>query len=359
MPTLERTTDGFLAAEVNLYLKGLVQNPKRESRAHTAMKSPRQVGSAIAVTSNPEVISRGLLRRSSMQPLRVPICLAVIALSLAVVSPLSGQQDYGVWRDFVRDLRSNQLTEGHLRPKYMTKPLMQQFLHTLRAGADWREWETTPEVQRRGNTVHYVLPLTFNGQKETFCFTFVTSQASWYLEHFESILLRLDKVGSPPISVFPDVAESQKQWMREEIAVSQQVRLFSWLLHEKGRQSALDWFRDGPGYAVSAVTWVPLVPAHRAFILYLCWEQARLRGSRVTLERLEDTRAVVSLEPIYLRLYAETSHIRQQISKEDFRAIFDSVWQDRATAAGWSLDMKCEETRCILSFTRPVSNVGP
>ena len=274
----------------------------------------------------------------------------------AVLSP---QQDYQVWQAFVHDLRSDQLTEDHLRPLYMTKPVMQQFLQTMRATANWREWEATPEVQHRDDTVYYILPLTFNGQKKTYCFTFVTSQGNWHLQHFESIVLRLDKIGSPPISVFPDAEDSQKQWMREEIAVSEQVRLFNWLVQEKGRQTALDWFRDGPGYAVSAVTWVPLVPVPRAFILYLCWEQMRLRGSRVTLERLEETSAVVSLEPIYLRLYAQTGHLREQISKEDFRAIFDTVWQDRATAAGWRLDMKCEETRCILSFTRPVSNVGP
>ena len=293
-----------------------------------------------------------------MRPMSVPIWLTYIALSFAVVLPLSAQQDYQVWRDFVRDLHSDRLTEDHLRPLYVTKPIMQQFLQTMRAKADWREWEATPEVQHRDDTVYYILPLTFNDQKKTFCFTFVTSQGNWYLQHFESILLRLDKIASPPISVFPDVEDSQKQWMREENAVSEQVRLFNWLVQEKGRQAALDWFQDGRGYAVSAATWVPLVPVHRAFILYLCWEQARLRGSRVTLERLEDSSAVVSLEPIYFRLYAETGHLRQQISKEDFRAIFASVWHDRATAAGWSLDMKCEETRCVLSFIRPASAVG-
>ena len=293
-----------------------------------------------------------------MRRLPVPIWLTVIALSFAVVLPLSAQQDEQVWRDFVRELRGNQLAGDHLRPAYMTKPVMQQFLETMRAKADWREWETTPEVHRRGETVYYILPLTFDGRNQTFCFTFVTTREGWYLQHFESILLRLDELGPPPVSVFPDLEDTQKQWMREETAVSEQVRLFNWLVQEKGKQAALDWFRDGPGYAISAVTWVPLVPAHRSFILYLCWEQTRLRGGKATLERLEDSSAIVSLEPLYFRLYAETAHLRQQISKQDFRAIFDTVWHDRAAAAGWSLDMKCEETRCVLSFMRPRTAVG-
>jgi len=124
-------------------------------------------------------------------------------------------------------------------------------------------------------------------------------------------------------------------------------------MHEKGRQEALNWFRDGYGYAMSARTWVPLVSAERAFILYLCWEQMRLHGSTVTLQHLEDTRATVVLEPIFLRLYAETGHLRQQVSEEDFRAIFNTRWQDRAEAAGWKLEMRCEEVRCTMSFTRP------
>jgi hypothetical protein len=266
------------------------------------------------------------------------------------------QENYRMWHEFVGDLHRDQLSEDRLRPLYMSKTTMHQLLETMRAKADWREWEAVPEVHRQQDTVCYILPLTFDGKKKTFSFTFLTSQGVWYLQHFESILLRLDKLGSPPISVFPDAPESQKQWMREENAVSEQVRLFNWLLQEKGRQQALDWFRDGPGYAISATTWVPLVPPERAFILYLCWEQARLRGSRVTLERLEDTQAVVSFEPIFLKLYAQTSHLREQISQEDFRAMFDTVWQDRAAAAGWKLNMQCEGVRCIMSFNRPTSS---
>jgi hypothetical protein len=293
-----------------------------------------------------------------MGPLRILNLLISAVLLCLIAIPAMAQEDNQVWREFVSELRHDQLKDDRLRPLYMAKPAMRQFLETIRTKADWREWETTPEVHHQPDTLCYVLPLTLDGSKQTFTFTFLVSQGAWYLQHFESILVRLDNLGAPPVSEFPDLPESQKQWMREENAVSGQVRLFHWLAQEKGRQAALDWLRDGPGYAVSAVTWVPLVPPERAFILYLCWEQARLRGSRVTLQRLEDTRAVVLLEPIFLRLYANTSHIRQQISYEDFRAIFNTIWQDRAAAAGWQLDMSCEEVRCIMTFTRPPDS-GP
>jgi hypothetical protein len=189
-----------------------------------------------------------------MQHSRIQICLRSIALVFAVVTPISAQQNYQVWREFVRDLRRDQVTEDRLRPLYVTKPVMHELLQTIRAKADWREWEVMPEVHRQEDMLYYILALTFDGKKKTFCFTFLTSQGTWYLQHFESILLRLDKLGSPPISAFPDAPEPQKQWMREEISVSEEVRLFNSLLQEKGRQAALDWFRDGLGYAVGAAT---------------------------------------------------------------------------------------------------------
>jgi len=284
--------------------------------------------------------------------------LRSIALLLVASTQLTAQQNDQIWREFVRDLREDQVTEDHLRPLYTTKPLMQTLLETMRAEADWREWEVVPEVHQQENRIYYILPLSLGGRKSTFCFTFISTPGGWYLQHFESILLRLDQLGTPPISVFPDAAATQKHWMREEISASEQVRLFNWLMKEKGRQAALDWFRDGRGYALSAAAWVPLLPPHRAFIVYLCWEQARLRGSRVTLNRLDDSEALVTLEPIFLRLYAATSHLRQQISKEDYRALFETVWQDRAVAAGWKLKMDCRETHCIFSFSRTTKTEG-
>jgi hypothetical protein len=258
------------------------------------------------------------------------------------------QQEDNIWPEFVAELKNGQFSPDQIRPyEGISKSTMFGFLSQMRKGATWSEWETPPESHRVGNQVHYLVPLTYEGSRQTFCFTFLTENGKWYFQHLESITIRLDKTGPPPVSTFPDIPETQKAWMRDEILVSEQVRLFAMLAKEKGREFALNWFKDGAGYLISARTWVPFVPVSRAFILYLCWEQANLRGNKVTLERLDDREATVTLEPHYLKMYSATEHLRREISAEDYRDLFESIWQDRAEKAGWKLQITYKGTTCV------------
>lgn len=157
------------------------------------------------------------------------------------------------------------------------------------------------------------------------------------------------------MSAFPDIPEEQKAWIRHEETVSSQVRLFNMLAQDEGKQFAFDWFRDGAGYFLSARTWVPFLEPSRAFILYACWEQANLRGNRVTLEKLSQTEATVRMHVAYFELYEHTAHLKQQIGFDDYRRIFDTVWQNRAHQAGWDLRLTCKGAECIFDFSRPVA----
>jgi hypothetical protein len=153
----------------------------------------------------------------------------------------------------------------------------------------------------------------------------------------EGIRLRLDRIGALPCSVFPDLPDEQKAWIRAELETSKQVYLFNYLAQEKGQDFAYNWLRDGAGYALAARAWVPFEPPHRAFIFYLCWEQSHLHGGKVTLHRLNDREALVELEPLYFQLYQRTGHLKLQISQVDYRRLFETLWEDRARHAGWQL----------------------
>jgi hypothetical protein len=168
----------------------------------------------------------------------------------------------------------------------------------------------------------------------------------------ETIFIRLDQVGPLPVSIFPDVSNDQKNWMREENAMTERVRVFNLLAKEKGRPFAFQWFKDGPGYFLTARTWVPFVPAPRAFVLYACWEQSNLRGSPTTLTSLDDKQAVVDLNAVEWRLYEQTAHLSQTISREDYRTLYETVWQDRAAAAGWDLWFEYTGAKVHLRFQR-------
>ena len=134
--------------------------------------------------------------------------------------------------------------------------------------------------------------------------------------------------------------------------MSKQVRLFNFLSEEKGRDFAFDWFKDGPGYFSASQVRVPFVEPSKAFILYLCWEQANLRGNHVTLEKLNDNEAFVRMELIYFGLYKAAAHLKEQISYDDYRQIFETTWHDRAEKAGWKLKITYREEKCLFHFTK-------
>ena len=43
-------------------------------------------------------------------------------------------------------------------------------------------------------------------------------------------------------------------------------------------------------------------------------------------------------------------HLKQQISFENYRRIFETIWQDRATNAGWKLVVTYEDKKTIFNF---------
>jgi len=279
---------------------------------------------------------------------------AATFLLLALFAPggSRGADDLAVWQDFSTTFRDGRMTAERIRPylEQLREPLL-RFVTAVRAQAKPEDWEKPPEIHRVGDQLHFLIALTGEGgQKITYCFTVVTEGGTWFFQHMETIFIRLDQVGPPPVSVFPDVSSDQKNWMREENAMTERVRVFNLLAKEKGKPFAFRWFKDGQGYFLTARTWVPFVPAPRAFVLYACWEQSNLRGSPTTLTSLDDEQAVVDLNAVEWRLYERTAHLSQTISREDYRTLYETVWQDRAAAAGWDLRIEYTGAKVRLRF---------
>jgi hypothetical protein len=260
-----------------------------------------------------------------------------------------------VWREFVELVGAGKLPPERIQPYIESlRPALQGFVQNLQDEKRKADLERVPEIHPAGSQIHYLLPL----DSEQYCFSFLVDGEKWWFQHVECITLRLDHLGELPCSVFPDLPEKQKAWMRAEIETSKKINLFKYLAEEKGRDFALNWFRDGDGYALAARSWVPFEPLQRAFILYLCWEEANLRGSRVTLHRLDDclgdaqSEALVKIDPIDFQLYQRTGHLKLQISPENFRMLFETVWTDRAQHAGWALEFDHDGETCWMKFSR-------
>jgi hypothetical protein len=301
----------------------------------------------------------GVLRRGGrLAPstsLRAALAMALFVVATA--SPLRAD-DLVVWRDFLRELRSGGMADSSRYLPYdpTQRTSLMAALERMRTLLLWDSCTAVPEVFRVGDQVHYLAPLVFRQGgavgRGTFCFSFLSPGDRWYFQHLESIVLRLDRIGPPPVSAFPDLPEERKAWMRDEIQISMDIAHYVTLAREKGQEAALRWFRDGAGYALAARTWVPFVPPERAFILYLCWEQANLRGEKVTLEELSHAEARVRIVPRWFELYRRTTHLRTVISESDYHRLFETIWRDRATHAGWNLDITYDGDSCVFRFGR-------
>jgi hypothetical protein len=60
---------------------------------------------------------------------------------------------------------------------------------------------------------------------------------------------------------------------------------------------------------------------------------------------------------LYLRLYQITAHLRRWISFEDYKRLFETIWQDCARAAGWTLEIEYIDSEylaseCVFHFGR-------
>lgn len=282
----------------------------------------------------------------------------LIGLLFTAALKAERNDDLRIWKEFVADLQAGKMEDtARIRPYYpeFLEP-MKGYLGQLRVGIAWDKLKAEPEVFRVGNQVHFVISLPFKGDEQTFsspfCFSFLDEKERWYFQHMETIMIRMDMLGPLPTTSFPDVPAERKAWMREEIEISDQVHLFVFLAEEKGKEFAFNWFRDGAGYALGARTWVPFVAPAKAFILYLCWDFAHRRENPLTLEKLADTEAVVRVVPRWFQLYEAAAHLKPKISAEDYRRLFETIWQDRAKNAGWDLAITYEGEACLFRFTR-------
>jgi len=271
-----------------------------------------------------------------------------------------GQDNLAIWREFVAAVKGGKVTLDRIRPcGDLPKEVLLKQVEDFRGYHDeldsWKEWDN-PQVFPVGNQVHYIVTFTWGGQtKSDFCFTLLNEGGRWYYRHVENIFIRLDKVDKFPASDFPDLPEETKAWQREENYWSQIVYFDNVLSKDKGKDFLPNLLRDGAGYFLAAKTWVPFVAPERAFILYLCWEQSRLRGNEVTLDGLTDHEGSVRIRPQFFALYKRAGHLRGQIAFEDYRRIFETIWEDRAAAAGWKLDIAYEDPEClacVFRFTR-------
>ena len=281
-------------------------------------------------------------------------CAGLTALFLALTIAYSNQDESKIWKEFVSLLKSNKLSIEYIRPPVpYTKDLAYQGLESFLKSVVW-EGYVIKDIVRYENLLTFIVALrSVNGSTSEYSFNFQAENGRWYFRHLEGVFIRLDKIGSLPTSDFPDFPEGLKAYMRQELYWGKMIWLYDMIKQDKGHEQALGIFLDGAGYFLAAQAWVPFYPPHRAFILYLCWEQSNMQHNPLTLMKLEDDEAIVRFDRmIYFEIYSKSSHMKQQISIENYIEIFEAIWQDRAKNAGWDLDTQGKGEQITFHFTR-------
>jgi hypothetical protein len=281
------------------------------------------------------------------------LCILIAFLHFGGFFLAAQENDLKIWKEFVTLLENKQMSVEKIKGEYVANEQLLEWIEAIKGRNTFEDMISNPEIFRVESKVHFLKSLNEKNTKVDYLFSFIIEEDQWYFHHLEAIFIRLDKIGTLPTTEFPDLTENQKIWARNEIRVSKMIQLWTFLKKWKGEENAFHYFKDGPGFFVGAKTWVPFVPPSRAFILYLCWYQCNLYGNRLALVKLEDNEAVVEMQPLYFLLYRRASHIKPQISFEDYRKLFETIWIDRAKTAGWNLtiDYKKDDV-CTFTFTR-------
>jgi hypothetical protein len=271
--------------------------------------------------------------------------ITIVGLIIFFTGISNAQNSLEIWNDFIFQLKNNKITIDKIKPLDEMgdsfKPTLLSFLDSLRVQASEEDWKRIPEIIHQDNKILYLIPWSTRYNDVTYCISIETTDSNWYFHHLEAIHIRLDKYDDLPLSEFPDLEENRKNWMRQEIYWSFIViNIYKPLIKDHSKQYVFDLLKDGKGYNVSAKTWVPFLPYHKAFILFMCFEQSNLRGNEVSLIKLDDNEAIIDIGTHFFALYRNTGHLKNNISFDDYKDIFETLWNDRTKYSGWNLELE-------------------
>src|SRR5512143_2123413 len=107
--------------------------------------------------------------------LSIFMIVAGLDLNLAAASnPLpDSSAELHIWNEFVDLLQAGPFPSERIAPyqENLREPLG-GFLSLMRSKADWVQWRRVPEIFTVDRQVHFLTPLTFDGDTETYCFSF-------------------------------------------------------------------------------------------------------------------------------------------------------------------------------------------
>ena len=239
-----------------------------------------------------------------------------------------------VWSEFIEKLRTDTLTEsdcmpidGHYHGLYVLRPEFSESRKALYS-MPIPEWEYGEDrliffVQE---PPHFPRPLRFD---------FVFESGHWFIKWVEGMTLPIKKIDELPFNDFPELDQFLLGMAHADIYYTQRAITFVRIKEDESLPAALSFFEDNLGSNSGA--WLPYFKESKSLVLLLAWIERRLNHETVSIERFSERDCIVRYHNhIWFRHYQISTHMREIITKEDHRLLFEHVWKTRAAQGGWT-----------------------
>ena len=182
-------------------------------------------------------------------------------------------------------------------------------------------------------------------------FDFSIIQDEWRLLFIECITLPVHDIAVLPYTDFKALPEKEAE-IRREKEISRLIYFYNQFKKLLGQQKAIEMFYDGAGEVLGARSWVPFFDGPRSYIAYAAWMENRIYGEHVELLEFNEKCCRLRFHGhLWRKIYQMTGHIENMIHYEEYMNIFESIWKNRASESGWTLQFIYHNEDTELVFT--------
>lgn len=251
-----------------------------------------------------------------------------------------------IWIEFCNKMRQGKLCENDFVDE------TRLFLFPLLCG--------TNASQRRERFLESPYEVFGNGTKwsvllhcsdDDYRFDFLLIEKQWKLSFIECITLPISDISDLPYVDFKTLPEKETD-IRCEKEISKQIFLYNQFKKLIGQQKAMEMFYDGAGEALCARSWVPFYSDQLTYIAYFAWMQNRIYGEKVEIVKFDEQSCCLRFcQHLWRKMYIITTHLQKMINYEEYISLFESIWRNRASECGWSLQFiyHGEDTELVFS----------
>lgn len=250
-----------------------------------------------------------------------------------------------IWDEFQEKLRYDALTESDFTEE------MHTYLKPLLCGE-----HSEPRRQKFLDSPYDILEgvdkisVISHCPDDDYRFDFFTDGSSWRLAFIECITLPVFDMEVFPYSKFNPL-DKKELHIRREKEITRLVYFYLKFKELAGKDKALNYISDGKGEYICARSWVPFYSGRLSFVAYSAWYECRINGENVIIQEFQEDKCQVTIhDHIWRNMYYTVGHLKPVIEYSEYMEVFESIWRDRATSAGWNIEFDYTDKDTSLVF---------